>query len=276
MSELDLRIVQLSVEINGQITTYPTGLQITATGTKYANPIQNECEVVIENLDKETQDYILTESSPFNLNRTFKAIALYAGRESYGTSLIYAGNIVTSYVTQPPDVKLVLKCLTGNFLKGNLVSINLGIAATGEQIAAQVAQLNGWALDYQAENKIVGGYSFSGAAADQIDVLNQFGFMDAYLDDNVLVVKDYGLPLANSIKIVNIDTGMIGIPVITEHGVKIKFLIDNVTKVGGRLRLTSIMFPSLNGDYIIYKLGFELASRDTPFYYTAECKRIIE
>ncbi len=66
---------------------------------------------------------------------------------------------------------------------------------------------------------------------------------------------------------------MIGIPEFTEQGIKVKMLLDNQTKLGGGLRITSSIYPAVNGDYVIYKLGFDIATRDTPFYYIAEAAR---
>jgi len=80
------------------------------------------------------------------------------------------------------------------------------------------------------------------------------------------------LPLANFITIVNLETGMVGIPETTEQGIKIKFLMDGQTKLGGLLRVTSQIYPALNGEYVIYKLGFDVATRDVPFYWIAEAK----
>ena len=105
-AELDPRIVRLSLEVNGKIKVYEN-LFIAAVGVKYANPLQDEAEITIYNLDKATQDYILTETSPYNANRTPKTVILEAGRQSYGTSVIYIGNIIYSSVTQPPDVGVV-------------------------------------------------------------------------------------------------------------------------------------------------------------------------
>ena len=92
MQELDPRIVRAGIEINGVIKWYE-GLAITATGTKYGNANQNECEVTIANLDKATRDYILTETSPFNANRKVKRMFVEAGRVSYGTSRIFMDSI---------------------------------------------------------------------------------------------------------------------------------------------------------------------------------------
>ena len=122
MQALDPRIIRISIEVNGKLKIYSSPLRLTANGTKYGNALQNECVATIDNLDRETQDYLLTETSPYNLNRTPKTIIIEAGRVSYGTAVIYRGNIVSVIVGQPPDITVTLKCLTGNFIKGNIIT----------------------------------------------------------------------------------------------------------------------------------------------------------
>jgi hypothetical protein len=73
---------------------------------------------------------------------------------------------------------------------------------------------------------------------------------------------------------VNADTGMIGIPEINEQGVKCTVLFDTRMTLGGAMDVTSQIYPSVNGQYCIYKLGFDLANRDTPFYWMPEGKRL--
>src|SRR4051812_502184 len=107
-TELDPRIVRVGIEVNGQLKIYE-GLAITATGTKYANANQNECEIKIANLDKETREFILTETSPFNRNKTKKVLTLDAGRKSTGVSRVFVGNISKSSPSQPPDISITLK-----------------------------------------------------------------------------------------------------------------------------------------------------------------------
>src|ERR1043165_6991651 len=71
--QLDPRLVTVDLEVNNRIKTFKD-LAIRASGVKFANALQNECQITITNLDKQTQDYILSETSPFNLNRTPKTI----------------------------------------------------------------------------------------------------------------------------------------------------------------------------------------------------------
>jgi hypothetical protein len=274
MNELDPRIVKVSITVNGVVKTYSSPLAITITGTRYGNALQNEAEILIENLDKPTQDYILTETSPYNKNKTPKVVTVEAGRQSYGTSLIYRGNIVTSSVSQPPDIGITLRCLTGNFIKGNVLTRNQPGQATLKQISSQIAQDNQTILNFQATDRNIANYAFAGAATNQVDLLNSLGNINAFIDNGTLIVKNAFIPLNNTLRILNAETGMIGIPEFTEWGVKVKFLLDNRTTLGGALRIQSKIYPAINGDYVIYKLAFQIATRDVPFYYVAEAARI--
>lgn len=272
-AELDPRIIRVGIEVNGQFKIYD-GLSITATGTKYANPNQNECEVKIANLDQQTRQFILTETSPFNNNKTRKILTIDAGRRSTGVSRVFIGNISKVFPSQPPDITLTLKCLTLNYQKGNLVSRTGRSNQSLKNISQGVANDLGVTLNFQASDKQISNYNYSGGALNQVNKLDETGNVNAYIDDDVLVVKDANIPLVNTLKVVNLESGMIGIPEVTEQGIKVKFLFDNKTVLGGRLRVQSKLYPSVNGDYVIFKLGFEISSRDVPFYWIAEGKRL--
>ena len=98
--------------------------------------------------------------------------------------------------------------------------------------------------------------------------------LNPILSADTLVVKDASIPITGSTRILSAETGMIGIPEFTERGIKVKFLIDNQTKLGSAIDVRSVQYPAANGIYVIYKLGFQIASRDTPFYYVAEAARL--
>jgi hypothetical protein len=270
---LDPRVIEVSIQVNGRLNTY-SQLAITASGTKYANALQNECELTIYNLDKATQDYLLTETSPYNLNRTPKLVIIKAGRQSYGTALIYTGNIIYSKVTQPPDIGITLKSLTGNFLKGNILSRSYASGTPLSVISNQLAMDTQTALQFQATNKNIGNYSYSGSLLNQVGHLAGLGNYNVFIDNNTLVVKDGFVPLTGVVRILDAQSGMIGIPEFTEQGIRVKFLLDNRTTLGGALDIRSTIYPAANGLYVIYKLGFEIATRDTPFYWIAEAARL--
>lgn len=272
--EIDPRIVRVSIEISGQLKVFESsdelGFYITSSGCKYANPLQNEAEIEITNLTKADRDYLLTETSPFNLNRTPKKIILEAGRKSTGTNKIFEGNIAACCPTQPPDIILKIKCMTGQFLKGKIVANAQPGVTKLSNIAKGVAATTGLNLNFQATDKNISNYSFSGASLKQVDRLGSIGAVNAYVDDGELVVKDLNLPLQGIERILNENSGMIGIPELTEQGVKATMLLDGQTKLGGALKIESAIYPTVNGQYVIYKLGWNIASRETPFYWIAE------
>ena len=146
--------------------------------------------------------------------------------------------------------------------------------ATLKQVSDTIAQSMALRLNFQASNKSVGNYRFAGAALKQVGSLNGLGGINAFVDDDTLVVKDALVPLSGTARMLSAENGMIGIPQFTEQGIKVKFLLDNISVLGGGLIIQSVQYPAINGNYVIYKLGFEIANRDTPFYYIAEAARL--
>lgn len=271
-TELDPRLLRIGVEVGGQLKLYE-GLAMTASGTKFANANQNEAEVKITNLDQATRDYLLTETSPFNKNKKRKVLTVEAGRVSTGYSLVFSGDITNAVGAQPPDITITLKAATGDHAKGDIIATSQPGVAPLRNIAARVAQDMSLALDFQATPKQIANYTFTGSKVKQVEQLGVMGRVNAYIDDTTLVVKDFNAPLAKRTRELNLDTGMIGIPEFTEQGLKVKMLFDNQTVLGGGINITSRLNPAANGLYTVSKLSFELASRDTPFYYIAECAR---
>lgn len=268
----DPRIVEVDLEVNGTMKTY-SGISIAVSGVKYANALQNECTVNLTNLDKQTADYILTETSPFTLNKTPKTITVRAGRQSYGTKKIYVGNVVSANISQPPDITVSIKCLTGNFQNGNILSRGQPSPISLFQVSKQLAQDLNTALTFQAADKNLANYIYSGAALKQVDALNMIGGVNVFVDDTTLVVKNNTVPLNNVLTLVSQENGMVGIPELTEIGVKVTFMLDTSTTLGGGLQVISKLNPAINGTYVIYKLGFDVANRNKPFYWIAEAAR---
>ena len=167
-----------------------------------------------------------------------------------------------------------MRALTGSEQATNIVAKNAPAKLNLRKLAEQVAADIGANLSFEADDKQISNYAFAGGAIKQIDALGETGNVDAYLDGNTLVVKERNVPLTGKVRILNKNTGLIGIPQITEFGVRATMLLDNQTTIGGALDITSDIYPAVNGKYAIYKLSFDITSRDTPFYYHAEAVRI--
>lgn len=273
MGMVDLRRVRVGIEVNGQVNWYE-GLKVKATGTKYANPEQNECTVIISNLKRQTRDYLVTEASPFNSNPTPKRLILEAGRVSTGLTRIYVGDITSAEPSAPPDIELTICSKTANASKGKLSAKSGGAQSKLSAIAKSIADDIGLSLEFQAEDKNIGNYTHSGPELKQVELLQQAGGVSAYIDDGKLVVKDAHRPLNGRTRILNKNTGMVGVPKPTEKGLKVTFTIDSETALGGGLSLQSQLNPAADGDYVITQLGFDISTHDSPFWFIALATRL--
>lgn len=268
----DLRRIRFGIEISGRINWYE-GLRVRAGGTKFANAQQNECTLTVTGLSMTTRDHLLTETSPFNSNRTPKRLMIEVGRVSTALFRIFIGDIVSAEPSSPPDVDVIIKAKTQSAQAGNVVAIASGPLSKLSAISQRVADEIGLGLDFQAIDKNVSNFSYTGAALKMVNLLQDSGGVRAFIDDEILIVKNYGQALSGRIRILSVDTGMVGIPKATEKGLDVTFLIDSESLLGGMLRLDSKMNKSLNGDYVIDQLKFDVASHEDPFFYTATCSQ---
>lgn len=271
LTELDPRLITVQIQVGSNIVSFTQDYYIRARGAKFANPQQNECDIDIGNLDSETRNYILTETSPFNKARTQKTLSLLVGRVSTGLFSIYTGNIATSRVTQPPDITLRLKCGTQHAAKGKVGKRSGGKSSKKSVIAGAIASDMGLSLRNESTDEAIANYQHSGNLLDEHKKLHNPGKTDCYVDDSHLVLKDSAVPLKGSTLQLSQDSGMVGIPEVTEKGLRVKFLFDSSVVLGGGLQITSKLNPAANGLFVIQKLRFAFASREKDFYYIAEC-----
>ena len=226
----------------------------------------------IDNLSRDVRNAILTDTSPFTKNRKRRKMILEAGRARDGVFRLFEGEVLSSSISQPPDITLSIEAQTGAFHAGVIVAREGSAIDKLSVIAGRIAQDLGAVLVFEAEDKQVANYSFSGAALRQVDALNRMG-VNAYVDDDKLVVKNRGEPLANRSRILNKESGLVGLPETTERGVKLTCMLDRHLTLGGVVEIDSDLNPSLNGAYTIFKLDFEVATHDTPFYHIVEAER---
>lgn len=270
-SEFDPRLLSVGIQINEELVTFSESFAIKAHGCKFSNALQNECDVEIANLNPNHRNYLLTATSPFNSNRTPKVLRLSAGRVSTGLFTVYVGDIRTVTISQPPDIGLKMKCGTGHFKKGSVGRRSGGKITSLSTIASATAANLGLSLQMETKEVNISNYAYSGNALDETEELGKAGNCQCFIDDQHLVLKPTHVALSGPVLDVSEETGMIGLPEVNEQGLKVKFLFNSLAKLGGAINVTSKLNPAANGIFVIYKLGFELSSRDTEFYYTAEC-----
>lgn len=268
----DQRLVQVSIEVaDGQIFTYQD-LDIKAHGTKFRGALMNTCELRISNLTKDHQNYILKEASPIaRIGIRPIKMTLDVGRESSGMFRLFEGDVFQGGVSQPPDIGILLNCLTNNFIKSQTVANNFDSTVDLRVIAQKVATDNGYQLQYNATPQNIENYSFTGSPDKQIQKLNEYKNVIAFVDNSTLIVIDADQPRGDTVRLINAQTGMVGVPQPTSQGCSVQVMIDSTIIVGGSIRIKSDINPGCDGDYIVQKLDFDVTNRETPFYYTLEC-----
>lgn len=273
---IDLRSIRVGIEISGRMHYYESkeGMRIRASGTKHANATQNDCTVILSNLKRETRDFLITETSPFNDNSSLKRIIVEAGRVQLGVFQLFVGDIVSAEPSSPPDVDITIHAKTGANANTRVISTSSGARTNLSEIAREIASGIGVDLDFQAVDKLISNFTYTGGALGQISRLSEAGGVRAFLDDMKLLVQDRDKATAGRVKLLNLNSGMIGLPKITETGVEVLYLIDGESALGGTLQLESQFNKAANGSYKIDQLSFEVASHEEPFFYKAICSRI--
>lgn len=277
----DDRIVKVGLIIDGQQYFFE-GLDIRARGRKFLTAEMNQCTVQISNLTREQRNWLLTEASPLVIKSTDAApgnrerrpvrLSLDVGRKSYGTFRLFIGDCWASDATQPPDIGVTISSLTGNLS----AAFTGGWAQSGPRrlsvICQQIAEALDKVLDFQVTNdKLIDNYSWSGSAWYQLEKLNMMGNVRAAVDNDKLLVLDADKAKAGAVRVINMKTGMVGIPSVTQNGVIVRMLVDNSIEIGGEVKIESEINPAANGLFRVDQINFDIANRANPFFYTLIC-----
>lgn len=275
----DDRIVKIVFTYGNQTAVIDTSQDpsnppfISASGAKFVDVTQNECTLAVGNLSRDLRNALATNLTPFDYNQQRKSMQVWAGRVSTGMFLRYQGDIISAVPSQPPDIIMSIRSKTMQFFKNDIVAQSYAVTAPLSQIASDTAKSLGVNLRFEASERNISNYAYSGSATGQVQRLGALGPIDAYVDDGTLVCKNKGVALNDASHVLSQDTGMVGQVELTEYGIRVKCLLSPNVTLGGTLTLQSVQNPSLNGDYTIYRTGFEIATRDVAFYDVIEATR---
>lgn len=284
----DQRIVEVDLILPTGTYTFSNqnpSLAIYTFGTKFGSANMNTCECRIFNLTRQLRNEILTLASPL-LNRPANApntnqasgirpiLNLKVGRQSTGSFLLFTGTVITCEMTQPPDIGIVLRSLTNAVNTFFLYGINMPANTLLSEIAQSIALQNNLFLDFEATDRQIGNYSYTGSLQYNIQKLNEIGGIVAGVDNQTLWVTNAGKARKNTGFTISESTGMVGIPQVTDQGVTVRSMINSAIQIGGSVTINSIMNPAANGTFQVVKMDYEVASRDQPFWYTLLCSNL--
>ena len=267
----DPRLLRVGIQIGDTLWWYE-GLSIEVNITKTSGATANDANIKVTNITKLQRNELLTQTSPFNKSKERKQLFVEAGRQSYGYSQIFVGDITVADVTQPPDIGIVLRAQTNAHNRTQIISKSYGATVSCKRVATDIAESMGLALQFEIEDKQLASYAFVGAKSTQLDRLNEIGRVQAYVDDNKLVVQELGKGLTESrtTGVLSAESGMVGIPEVTEQGVKVMMLFEPASRLGQTINVVSKMNPAADGEYIIFKMTYELSNREDAFYTIIE------
>ncbi len=249
------------------------GFSIYATGQKFDAALAGDCEIRIFNLTQAEQNFIISQTSPLQANRILIPVLLNVGRKSYGTFTLFRGMIFRSGISQPPDIGVILSGNVNYTLAGQTESVSRPAVTFLSTICNDIATRSGYVSNFLATDKQISNYRYDGSLAYQVNQLNTMGGIIAFADSaaQILTVRNKGEATNSSPVVINDANGMVGIPTFTMNGITVTTMINNNVNIGNIITLESKKLPAANGNYIVQKIVFDLASRDTQFYYTLVC-----
>lgn len=251
--------------------------------------VSADAKISVANLSKEDIEYLSTCMSTYVEPERQKKLSIYAGYEDTGYGLIFQGDIIQAKPDGLPDTWLNIEAKTNYFNRQNIITFSTDSPVTSEQMAQNIATQLGVSLSWKSRcKKLIDSFNFAGAKAKLLDELNKYGDFIAFLDNGVLKVidKDEEPPAQESkkssadssssgggaVKLINLSSGLIGVPQATEYGAKFKVLLDPALNPADWVCLESTLFPAMNGFYQIYDLKFDFSSQDKNFYCEIEGK----
>lgn len=242
--------------------------------TRKKSETGSTAKIAIANLSREDVEYLTTYTSPYIDQSKKKRINVFAGYESTGVGMIFSGDIYSALPEGLPDTWLNIEAKTEYFNQQNIITMSQAKMNT-KSIAQIVAnQLNLGLVWRSKSQKFIDAFNFTGAKAKLLSRLNQLDNFTAFVDNgSLLVIDNNEQPPETSttkkegyIKLINGDSGLIGLPQPDEHGVKIKVLLDPAVNLGDWFKLESQRLPIVNGFYQVYEMTYDFATREPQYY----------
>jgi len=275
-TELDPRVLSMSIEIDGVIRTYEN-LSISVKMEKWITTAPLVAYIEITNLKNEVASAIITEGTPFNQNRTPKTITIKAGRLKGGSSDIFIGNIFRASSSQPPDRVLTIES-RAYFFEGAKAATEMTPGMNKlSAICQHAADDLGLDLNFSATDKNIRSYTFSGGAQQQLKYVASLADIDVFSDLDTLIVTDKGKGTGAVTRTLT-SSDFVGMPLVSERGAVVKYLFDSKTNIGDLFEIDtdSPYSISANGTYRAFRIEYDLTTRANQFYVTVHGSRALQ
>lgn len=250
------------------------GLSIRAKVSRKRGSLLSEGNISIANLKSSDIEYLTTYTSPYINPSKRKKLNIYAGYSQTGYGRIFTGDIYKALPSDLPDTWLNIEAKSLYYQNRIPISYSVENMSMKEN-AQSIANNLGLQLDWQATTqKNIEVFNFTGSLKGLINKFNKTGDVVMFEDNGKLKVQDkIQKPSSKKIKLVSEETGLIGLPEPDQFGVKFKCLCDVSVSCGDWISLKSKRLASINGNYQVYTLDFDVTSREQAFYSIIYAKR---
>src|SRR5579864_306302 len=249
---------------------------------------QNTASIEISNLTQNLRLQLMSQFTAYNRRAIKNNQATYDGKdnpyvnvmveagyddgEKKQSSIIFNGQVVeASPSSYPPNLSLRMECYSQQI---DRISWKTQPTPPGMNFEQYVQWVGGQmkvsrTICDTSRNNVMMGDNMSGSThtigALLIDIQNAYNpDVVAYVDNNVLIVRDIDR-VVDVAGHVTIDE-FIGTPIWSQWGVQFQTLFNQELGLTCAVKLNSDMNPSLNHEFVVVSVYYQLASRETSFY----------
>ena len=232
---------------------------------KPGEPDQNKATVEMYNLSMDAMRDMTTLSfRPLQTKKNL--IVIFAGDETEGMSLCFAGEIDTAYAdfSGAPTIKMHIEAAAGSYPS---LKASPPIAVKGSQSAAslieQFAKESGYSFLNNGVTSSVKNAVLNGSPVQKMRTVAGMVGCELIIDDNQVKIQPYdkGLDQGNAV-LMSKDAGMLGYPTFTSEGISLKCLYNPDLQLGGMIEVDTVV-PGAKGTWKITKLSHSLVANAT-------------
>lgn len=251
------------------------GIDIDFNVSKYLGVVMNEANITIYNLPREDIEYLTTFTSQWIAYQKRKRIRVFAGYKDTAVSLIFDGDIIEALPSIPPDIALRCKARSGAYGNSTMISQSITEPIAVKDLLKQAESWTGLTIkDNSTTTRKLSGFYYTGSVTHLIGQLNDIPDIIAYEDDGCLCVVDRkNIDIGTQTRVINKDSGMIGIPEPNALGISVRILLDPSIKLGQKIKVESTLIPACSGVYTIYELKHHGELRGNDFYTDITARR---
>jgi hypothetical protein len=187
-------------------------------------------------------------------NRNNK-IAIYAGDDTEGLSLIFAGEIWSAYAdfNAAPTPKFEIEALCGGY--GNLKAVGPQSVVTSAPVAKLVEQQAkeiGYSFKNEGVTTQITNAIFNGSPIQKMKAMAKHAGADIIIEDNSVLLLPKNVSRKGAPIFISAQSGMIGYPSFSGFGLEVKTIFNPAYLVKSDIEVQSVV-PKASGRWRIEK-----------------------